>query len=220
MEERMENTQSISTVIDQTLATLVSAREPLTTAKLSDEKKRRRWLDKWLRLNSQHSHQLKALENSVYQFCAEFSKHPKRGRRLVIYGNNGAGKSHTLRAIHRWANALSINLPLVMGKDGEYRLSDSMFLHWPATVNRLKEGEYWIIEEAMSVDVGAEHDPSKSGCEKLYLLLERREFMWTVITTNAIPEAWEEKFERRISSRLIRNSELINVENVPDYNSL
>ncbi len=195
------------------------------TAPQCDEKKRRNWLNKWLRLQTAHSKPLQELENEIHKFCADYAKNPHRGRRLVIYGNNGVGKSHSLRAMARWANQLAINLPCVAGEDG-FKLTEATLLNWPATVNRFKQGDYWIADEAERADmlliddIGAEHDPSKSGCEKLYLLLERREFKWTAITTNATPETWEDRFERRISSRLIRNSTLVNVESVPDWNSL
>ena len=68
-------------------------------------------------------------------------------------------------------------------------------------------------------DIGAEYDPSKIATEKLYLLLEHRERKWMVLTTNVPPEKWEEKFERRISSRLLRNSHIVALDKVPDYNS-
>ncbi len=165
------------------------------------------------------------LENTVYQFCSEYAKRPSIGRRLVIHGNYGTGKSHTLRSVHAWATRLAINLPCVPGDDG-FRLSSSLLLCWPETVHKLQKQEYWITDAAIEADllliddIGAEHDPSKFGCEQLYLILERRERKWTIITTNATPETWEDKFERRVASRLIRNTDIVSTEDVPDWNSL
>lgn len=144
---------------------------------------------------------------------------------MIIYGNNGAGKSHTAKAMTSWAKKNAINLPLV--NDGmDVRLATSAFFNWPSVVNRLKAGEWELIEEMIPFDllvlddVGAEHDPSKVAMEKLYLLLERRENRWTVVTTNVSPESWESRFERRISSRLLRNFRHVSVQDVPDYKTL
>lgn len=192
-----------------------------------DEKKKRRWLDKWLNLQTAHHPDLLELEDAIWRFCADYARNPARGRRMLIHGNNGAGKSHCARAVCRWANRCAIDLPLVNGDEGP-RLADVTFLHWPRVVDRFKppHNEWWVIDDAMRCslliidDIGAEHDPSRVGIEKLYLLLERREFAWTLLTTNITPEAWEERFERRISSRFLRNFELVSVEKAPDFKSL
>lgn len=185
---------------------------------------KRDWLGKWLKMECKHP-QLKVLEEAVYDFCAGYAKSPSRGYRMVIYGNNGAGKSHAAKAIHGWANRMAINLPLV-NDDVGVRLATSEFHNWPTVVDRLKGGEWELIEQMMPVnllvldDLGAEHDPSKMGIEKLYLLLERREQKWTVITTNVGPLAWEGRFEKRIASRFLRNCKHIALDEVPDYKTL
>lgn len=120
---------------------------------------------------------------------------------------------------------MSIDLPLVDGPEG-VRLPEVVMVNWPMMVNSLKQGNWDRIDDLMRVellvldDVGAEHDPSKVGQEKLYLLLERREHRWTVLTSNVYPVAWPERFERRIASRLLRNFEHIDLSEVPDYNSV
>jgi DNA replication protein DnaC len=162
----------------------------------------------------------------VYEFCRGYAARPSVGKRLVIYGNNGAGKSHTAKAIHRWAGAVAMNLPLVNSEENDsMSLATSAFVNWGRTVDRLKAGEWELIDNLLPAnllvidDLGAEHDPSKVGMSKLYQILERREWKWTVITTNTTPDRWEEKFERRVASRLLRNTVLIDVSEVPDFNS-
>jgi DNA replication protein DnaC len=222
MDKQAESLDEILLRIHETLESLKA--QP-TTQSLASEKAtaitRRAWLDKWLRIKPVHP-QLKVLENDVYDFCAGYSKRPTRGYRMLIHGNNGAGKSHTAKAIRNWANRVAINLPLV-SEDMECRLATSEFYNWPMVVERLKSGEWELIEEMIPVnllvidDLGAEHDPSKVGMEKFYLLLERREFKWTVITTNVSPASWESKFERRISSRFLRNCKHVALDEVPDF---
>jgi hypothetical protein len=45
----------------------------------------------------------------------------------------------------------------------------------------------WLIID----DLGAGHDPSGVGTDKLCQVLSRREEMWTLITTNIMPVAWQ-----------------------------
>lgn len=164
------------------------------------------------------------LQHEVYDFCVAYANNPTRGYRLVIHGNNGSGKSHTSRAVVNWACRNAINMPLVLSDDNlSCRLSTAEFHNWPQFVDTLKSGKWDMVEEMMHVnllaldDIGAEHDPSKMGVEKLYLLLERRERNWTILTTNVRPEEWENRFERRISSRLLRNSRIVALDEVPDF---
>ena len=95
-------------------------------------------------------------------------------------------------------------------------------VNWPRRVDEMKAGDWSVdgLEEADLLildDVGAEHDPSKVGLEKLYLILERREWRWTIVTTNEAPQFWEEKFERRIADRLMRNCEHVDLSDLPSY---
>lgn len=167
------------------------------------------------------------LENSVYEFCRDYSRTPSRGERLIIYGENGTGKSLAAKAINRWANRAAIELPVVLGigEDAEYRLPICKFYNWPSLMTEMKSGEWGIVEEILPAellildDVGAEHDPSHIAVERLYVVLEARVNRWTIITTNYGPAHWENRFERRISSRLMRNSRHVALDQVPDWNS-
>lgn len=211
-------------LLPPTLAMLESPSGPQTTEKLPDEKRKRTWLDKWLRLRSHHP-QLRELENEVYRFCVAFGKHPGRGYRLIIHGENGTGKSHSARAICRWAQLLATRLPIVATSNW-FGSPKSHCVLWPEICTELKEGRWTLLNDLVGTnllcldDVGAEHDTTGFAKEKLCWLLERREFMWTVLTTNIKPEEWSLRFERRIASRLIRNSRIVSLDQVPDFSSL
>ena len=90
-------------------------------------------------------------------------------------------------------------------------------LRWPEATDGFKAGEYGCIEEAINAglliidDVGAEHDPSRNGTDKLCQVLSRREKRFTLLTTNIKPEAWAERFDVRIADRLLRNSVVLNL---------
>ena len=174
--------------------------------------------------------QISHLEKVIYDFCANYSKSPGRGERLIIFGENGSGKTHAARAVFHWASqcGIAIKMPLVTNHDtGECSLANCVCYSWPAVVDGFKKSdpEWYVIEEMFNPsllildDVGAEHDPSRVGIEKLYLVLERRAQKWTIITTNVPPQHWERKFERRVASRFFRNSTHVDLSQVPDYNS-
>lgn len=162
----------------------------------------------------------------MWAFGVAYARSPARGKSIVLFGENGCGKTRTLKAVFRWASRLAIDLPLVRGDDMGVRLSKAEYAHWPAIVDGFKRQQFLVMDDLRDGellcldDVGAEYDPSGFGSEQLYLLLSRREFRWNLITTNFPPAAWHEKFERRIASRLFRNAEHVDLSQVPDYSTL
>lgn len=178
------------------------------------------WLDKWLKLTITHP-QLVNLENQVWNFASAYAKSPAKGRTLIVYGENGSGKTRTARAVFKWARSVAMLIPLIA--DDEVRLAKAEFAHWPAIVDGFKKDQFSRVDELRDCelcvidDIGAEHDPSGFGREQLYLLLSRREFRWNIITTNLPPSEWDSRLERRIASRLFRNAEHINLSDVPDF---
>ena len=224
--------EPIEALVAKTLQTVASREAQRITEKQrqrstneTSEEKKRKWLNKWLGLTPTHP-QLERLESEIYQFCADYAKQPGTGYRLILHGENGCGKSHTAKAVSRWAKRAAIQMPLVDADEG-LRLADSSFHNWASVVDSLKspKADWEIFDEMQRVsllvldDVGAEHDPSGIGREKLYLILERREYKFTILTTNIAPNQWDEVLSRRIASRFLRNAKHIDLSEVPDYNS-
>lgn len=157
-------------------------------------------------------------------------KSPSVGRLLVIFGENGTGKSRLSKLVHRWFNFVSREMPHVERPDldeGSVGLPWSLLCHWPTVIDDFQKhkiliptGEIYAANLVIIDDVGAEHDPSRYGIEQLYLCLSRREFKWTILTTNILPREWDQKFERRIASRLFRNSTHVDMSNVPDFSAV
>lgn len=200
---------------------------PPANATRSDGQKsiaKRKWLDKWMGLKPTHP-QVVLAEERIHAFCCGFLKQPGRGRTVVIYGNNGCGKTHIARAVNRWVNQMSSldKPPCFYNSDGNICLASCDGVHWPSVVDSFHRNEWDIVEDLYECamlaidDIGAEHDPSKVGAEKLYLLLNRREFRWNLLTTNLKPSQWESAFDRRIASRLYRNAEHIDLSDAPDF---
>lgn len=213
----------------------VITKPPLDAKQVAANK--RRWLDQVIKIKAHHP-QLVALENAIYDYCMEYVKTPSTGKRLVIYGENGTGKSHTAKAVSRWAKRHANDFAWCQrhgDSDLESRPPRCEFRNWRFLLSDLKEGfklksNEWgsysqIFKDLCNVellildDVGADNDPNGFGAEQFYMLLEARETRWTIVTTNIAPSAWEQRFQRRIASRLLRNSVHVPLDKVPDYNS-
>lgn len=173
---------------------------------------------------------LKVAEVAVYDLCSEYAKQPARGRTIVIYGENGCGKSHIAKMVCQWANAIKMRIPLVVDRseNGSVTTASARLVNWAEVVDGFKPPrcDYQIIEDLQNCnllvvdDIGAEHDPSKIGVEKLYVMLNRREFKWNIFTTNYPPDQWADRFDRKIASRLYRNSQHIDLSGVPDFSTI
>jgi len=152
-----------------------------------------------------------------------FAKRPSHGSLLVLYGNNGAGKTHCAKAVYRWANRVSGNLPLVACEEGHFKRPDAMFAHWPTFMDGMKGGDWDLVRDAEEAtllildEIGGGYDPSLMGTDKLCRILSTRQTMFTIITTNLVPDAWEKALDRRIASRLFRNATHVDLTEVPDY---
>jgi DNA replication protein DnaC len=217
--------------VSQILETLALSKERPTTPPQDQnfnesEKllKQRAWLDKWLRLRITHP-QLRAAETQIHKACSHYAKFPSQGETIVIFGENGCGKTHIAKRIFYWANRIAMNLPQAILREDEFGPPSVVIANWPRIVDGFKRDQWAAVDDLESStmtiidDIGAEHDPSRIGVEKLYMLLSRREFKWNIVTTNVSPGAWDEKFERRIASRLFRNAQHIDLSQVPDYST-
>lgn len=191
----------------------------------------RNWLDSRLKLKTNHHPKLQELEREIWHFWYDLSKEfvtpgcLKVGRLLVIYGENGTGKTHCAQAVCRWARRSSIQY---MAQVNHISLlsANTRFWSWPELLDEFKNGNWDIVQDlnecALLVldELGGGHDPSGVGTDKLCQILSRRESKWTIVTTNIIPSGWEEKFDRRITSRLFRNSVIVDLTGVPDFSLL
>lgn len=112
--------------------------------------------------------------------------------------------------------------------DCSAKCADAMLLNWAEAVRRFNPPIYDsdLLDEASNVsmlaidDIGAENDHLGIGLANLYLLLERGENKWMMVTTNITADKWEDIFKRRITSRLLRNFTRIDLDSVPDYKTL
>lgn len=155
----------------------------------------------------------------------EMWSRPQQGRLLVLAGNNGNGKTHCARAVSRWVCLVGHQKTWFATLSHRSHL-EALYWHWPSLLDKLKEGQWDLVEDMVSVPVliidelGGGHDPSRVGVDKLCQIMSKREKKWTLITTNVTPSAWEEVFDRRVASRFFRNSTLVDLSEVPDFSTL
>lgn len=224
----MEN--PIAKQVQQAVETLGQSKERIMEPLVSVSSNRRavEWNDNHLKMKVNHQ-QILTLLHSTLTFSLAIRSFTTKGYLLVIYGGNGCGKSHAARAIKRWFSGIRMSLgPMpCTNEEGEAdcKIPDVIYRNWPSVVSGFKRDQWLVcdhlIGEYLTIidDIGAEHDPSGIGLEKLYLILNRRERKYTLITTNYPPSEWEAKFERRIASRLFRNAVHVSLDNVPDFNA-
>jgi DNA replication protein DnaC len=178
------------------------------------------WRQKWIALDESNP-KVQAMAREAEVFCAQFAVSPASGRMLVLYGPNGCGKTHTAKRIVSWATKVSPSIRFMTPRG--ISSPEARMRHWPSLLDQMKSGEWSATSgladvELLAIDeIGGEHDPSKVGTDKLCRLLSARDRMWTVVTTNIHPDEWASVFDRRVASRLLRNSTVINLDGVPDY---
>jgi DNA replication protein DnaC len=137
---------------------------------------------------------------------------------LTFLGCSGIGKSYLMERIYEFARRMRhlTNHPTLL--EG----AAVRFCSWPEVLARLKDGQYWLLQELMDCNVlflddpFADWDPSGFGVAQLFRLLDGRKRKWTFITSNLTRQQIAEK-DLRIISRLLRdNNEVIDAE-APDY---
>jgi DNA replication protein DnaC len=166
------------------------------------------------------------LEQEIWWFWYDLTRslpaNIVRGRLLVLYGENGTGKTHCAKAVYSWARTCRLQYVETPGQV-DLLSAHSEFWAWPELLDAFKNGNWDIVRElnecALLIldELGGGHDPSGVGTDKLCQVLSRRENKWTIVTTNSIPESWEEKFDRRVASRFFRNSIIVDLTGVPDF---
>lgn len=163
--------------------------------------------------------------DASHRFCNGIWNRPERGALLVLAGGNGNGKTTALRAIKRWCVQIARSKSYIT-PSGNSECVITRYWHWPRLLDELKGGDWSIVEGCISATVlildelGGGHDPSGIGNDKLCQILSQREFKWTAVSTNIAPKEWVTAFDRRIASRLHRNSVKISLSSAPDYSSL
>ena len=137
-----------------------------------------------------------------------------------LLGAAGTGKTHLAKACRQ--KITDYTLDLYKDKKGRNKRHTVGFIYWPEVVRRIRAGDYYLIESYAKMDIlfiddfGAEHKTEFSigGANELF---NKRCRKWTFITSNFSLEDISEQIDNRISSRLIRDGNVVTETNVIDF---
>jgi DNA replication protein DnaC len=163
--------------------------------------------------------QLKDMLDAVNEFVADWfdeDTRPAEPYWLTLLGPSGIGKSHLARQLSDLARTLPI-------REHPTLTSGVRFEFWPSTLEKLRDGKYFLIKELTDCNIlflddpAAERDPTGFAADVLYRILEGRRNKWTMITSNATPEEIAARLDTRIMSRLGRGRNKVRIADVLDY---
>lgn len=159
---------------------------------------------------------------------------PSAPRLLVLCGDNGIGKTSTLRGLNRMLKALRIAAwSCGWWKLGPPSLQYACWSLWANLDPAHSQEETMALEDLWDADIlllddiGAECDRYKSGLalSNLTVLLEKRAHKWTAVTCNYLPELWvgteavPGRFGKRAGDRLFRNSQIVPLRHTPSWST-
>lgn len=165
--------------------------------------------------------EIQTMADALQEFAVQWLKNLAGRKRMVIVGQTGCGKTRAAKAIYRWCRNQACEA-------FDSRRGDTIpavgLMEWSRAV-RLPEPEWAgrISEAAASSitvidDLGAEVDEFKSGlpiaraCE----ILNGLDGRFSLITTNVPPEQWADRWDARVSDRLLRDANVM-VLSVPSF---
>lgn len=140
---------------------------------------------------------------------------------LTFLGSSGAGKTYLARKIWDWYRKSPLCRPIHVGKDVHYAGS---WISWPNLASELLGNQgYGALDELQQErfvvldEVGSDRDPRGHVRDCLCRLLSGRVGKWTVITSNKTMGDIQRDIDTRISSRMIRDGNVVVDVDMPDY---
>jgi DNA replication protein DnaC len=190
-----------------------------------------KWQRKWLSLDVTHV-KIQEMADAAQDFCARWMNNNPIPALLILVGDSGTAKTHTLKKILRFCSAAA-HPAFDTGKWGSSKIPSVMYMNFPETASRLVKDDLSELPDIFMADLlgfddlGAEDDQWKKCPDKICQILSRREKKFTVLTTNLSPQFWagvvDEKLKKsvgydvRIADRLLRNSTCVDLTGVPSY---
>lgn len=168
------------------------------------------------------------MADDVEAWCAKVCLAPTKAYSLVLAGPSGTGKTHCLDGAFRFAQRAAFDLwerGVWLKKLDEGGVTVER-LTWSEVVMDMEFRREASLGTACGADVlflddvGAEHDPWKRGSSLLCHVLDKRSRKFTLLTTNATPDEWPERFESRVADRLNRGSVVVDLAGVESWATL
>lgn len=137
----------------------------------------------------------------------------------MLVGNSGLGKTHVAKCLYRYGAAAAASAFDAGGWRKQF--PNTGFYRWPEVCKGFEEKDYSAAQDMFGLgavvidDIGAERCSTQwfkdDATDQLCQILSRREFKFTVVTTNIDPMEWATRFDQRVSDRLLRNSTVIHL---------
>ncbi len=180
---------------------------------------------KWFEFSLDGDHNTNAQLRAMVDAAARFVKAIRDGTKphwLSFLGTSGAGKTYLARRIWRWyQNDSSVCRASIV--EGEICYPGS-FNSWPKIAGELLSNQgYWKLEElqleklVVVDEIGSDRDPSGHVRDCLARVLSSRVGKWTVITSNKSLGEIQRDIDTRISSRMIRDGNIVVDVEMKDY---
>jgi len=173
-----------------------------------------RELEKSYQFQTFNEPQLESMLNEAARFDREATEN-KAPRWLSFCGPSGIGKTHVATQLFKSLEPLFHDHPSL--------LSGAKKIIWPRLLPRLRDGDYWLIDDIRDAhlvlldDFGTER-PTEFALEKLYEIIEARTRKWTILTCNLSLAQIAELMDTRIASRLLRDGSKVLDIAVQDFN--
>lgn len=182
-------------------------------------------LEKWAGFNTLNDPQLEEMLCAAWRLVREM-KAEANPRWLVLLGTSGAGKTLLAKRVWRWFWEIGRHYSAMNPKNQQAvnLVMRGQFCSWRMFGEEMLSGDYSrtidLCEDHFVVldDIACKRDKSGIGIDKLDTILDARLKRWTIITANLSIEEIANQLDGRIASRLMRNSEIVDV-NVHDYNA-
>lgn len=167
--------------------------------------------------------------DEVTDFCFDWFKRQTLGRKLILVGSNGCGKTTLANRGHQWMQVVHIEAFFKNWKG--CHAPSSVMIRWQRICDELATEKNFtfldeLVEDASCLfvdDIGAEADRFKNqhNTDALcYLLSLCQGKTWLFITTNELPQNWAKRWDNRTDDRFLRDSTIVDMSQVPSWTKL
>ncbi len=180
-----------------------------------------KWFEFSLDGDEKTTAQLRAMVDAASRFVKAI-RNKSEPHWISFIGTSGAGKTYLARRIWNWyQNDRSLFRASIV--EGEIVYPGS-FNSWPKIAGELLSNQsYWKLEELQREklvildEIGSDRDPSGHVRDCLARVLSVRVGKWTIITSNKSMGDIQRDIDTRISSRMIRDGNIVVDVEVPDF---